>query len=153
MPALAVLSKPYELFAKALESLQPLGLIIFRLYIANVFWKSGVNKFQSWDTTIFLFEHEYSVPLLSPELAAIAGTFTELFFPVLLALGLLGRFSAFVLFVFNIIAVVSYPTLNDAGIVQHTLWGLLLLGLVTHGPGALSIDHLLKRKWSIWTKY
>ena len=153
MPALAVLSKPYELFAKALESLQPLGLIIVRLYIANVFWKSGVNKFQSWDTTIFLFEHEYSVPLLSPELAAIAGTFTELFFPVLLALGLLGRFSAFVLFVFNIIAVVSYPTLNDAGIVQHTLWGLLLLGLVTHGPGALSIDHLLKRKWSIWTKY
>lgn len=153
MSAISLLSKPYEMFAKALETLQPAGLLIVRLYIANVFWKSGVNKFQSWDTTVFLFENEYSVPLLSPELAAIAGTFTELFFPVLLALGLMGRFSAFVLFIFNIIAVVSYPTLNDAGIVQHTLWGLLLLGLVTHGPGAFSIDHLLKRKWSFWSKY
>jgi putative oxidoreductase len=62
---------------------------------------------------------------------------------VLLAFGLAGRFAAFVLFVFNIIAVISYPTLNAAGIADHQLWGLLLALLVLRGPGKLSLDHLL----------
>jgi putative oxidoreductase len=153
MSAIDLISKPYGLFSKVLDSVQPVASLILRLYVANVFWKSGVNKFQSWDSTVFLFEYEYSVPLLSPEMAAIFGTFTELFFPVLLALGLMGRFSAFVLFVFNIIAVVSYPALNDAGIVQHTLWGLILLACLAYGPGKLSLDHLLKSRWNIWARY
>lgn len=148
-----LLSKPYDLFTTSLSYLQPISDVIIRLYVANVFWKSGVNKFQSWETTVFLFEYEYSVPLLSPEVAAAAGTFTELFFPVLLVIGLMGRFSAFVLFVFNIVAVLSYPTLNDAGIVQHTLWGLLLMGLMVHGVGKLSLDQLLKSRWGVWNKY
>lgn len=148
-----LLSKPYDLFTTSLSYLQPISDVIIRLYVANVFWKSGVNKFQSWETTVFLFEYEYSVPLLSPEVAAAAGTFTELFFPVLLVIGLMGRFSAFVLFVFNIVAVLSYPTLNDAGIIQHTLWGLLLMGLMVHGVGKLSLDQLLKSRWGIWNKY
>lgn len=146
-------AKAYSLFVTALTFLQPLSDLIIRLYVANVFWKAGVNKFQSWETTLFLFEYEYSVPFLPHGVAAVLGTGVELFFPVLLALGLMGRFSAFVLFVFNIIAVVSYPTLNDAGVVQHTLWGLLLLGLTVHGVGKLSLDHLLQSKWSVWTKY
>ena len=147
------LSKPYDLFTISLSYLQPISDLIIRLYVANVFWKSGVNKFESWETTVFLFEYEYSVPFLSPEVAAAAGTFTELFFPVLLVFGLMGRFSAFVLFVFNIVAVVSYPTLNEAGIVQHTLWGLLLMGLMVHGAGKLSLDQLLKSRWGVWNKF
>lgn len=153
MSAIAIVTKPYELFARSLDLLQPIADLIIRIYVANVFWKSGVNKIQTWDSTILLFEYEYSVPLLSPETAAILGTATELVFPVLLVLGLLGRFSAFVLFVFNIIAVISYPTLNDAGIVQHTLWGLLLMASMTHGPGKLSVDHLLQTKWKFWERY
>lgn len=147
------ISRPYDLLTTSLSILQPISDFIIRLYVANVFWKSGVNKFQSWETTVFLFEYEYSVPLLSPEVAAAAGTFTELFFPVLLVLGFMGRFSAFVLFVFNIVAVLSYPTLNEAGIVQHTLWGLLLMGLMVHGVGKLSLDQLLKSRLNIWNKY
>ena len=153
MSAIAILNKPYGMFARLLDRLQPIGDLAIRLYVANVFWKSGVNKYQSWDTTVFLFEHEYSVPFLSPNTAALLGTATELIFPVLLVLGLFGRFSAFVLFVFNIVAVISYPSLNDAGIVQHTLWGLLLLALVVHGPGKLSLDHLLKIRWNFWDRY
>ena len=153
MSAIAIITKPYALFARSLDFLQPLADLIIRLYVANVFWKSGVNKYQSWDTTVFLFEYEYSVPLLSPEMAAILGTATELIFPVLLVLGVLGRFSAFVLFVFNIIAVISYPGLNDAGVTQHILWGLLLLVPVVHGPGKLSLDHLLFKRWNFWEKY
>ena len=118
-----------------------------RLWVANVFWKSGLTKIQSWDTTVALFESEYHVPLLSPELAAILGTATELTFPVLLALGLAGRFSVFVLFAFNIVAVISYPDLNEIGLKDHMYWGILLLVTLLHGSGKLSLDHILCRYW------
>lgn len=132
---------------RALERLAPLGDLAIRLYVANVFWKSGLTKFASWDTTVMLFTYEYAVPLLSPELAAGLAIVIELVFPVLLVLGLGGRFSAFVLFVFNIVAVVSYPELNEAGRQQHVVWGLLLLVPLLHGPGNLSLDHVIARRW------
>jgi len=131
-----------------LESwLAPLLDLALRLWVGAVFFQSGLTKIQSWDTTLALFENEYSVPLLPPELAAYAGTFTELFIPVLLVLGLGGRFAAAVLFVFNIVAVISYPDLSEAGIMQHQYWGLLLLVTLLHGPGRLSVDHLIRRRF------
>jgi len=132
---------------KGLDLLAPLVDLGVRLWVANVFWKSGLTKIQSFDSTVLLFEYEYQVPLLSPTVAAYLGTFTELFFPILLVLGLAGRLSAGVLFVFNIIAVLSYPGLNAAGLEQHQVWGLLLLVTLLHGPGKLSIDHFLRRKF------
>jgi putative oxidoreductase len=101
---------------------------------------------QSWDTTLSLFENEYSVPFLPPEVAAYAGTFTELFFPVLLVLGLGARFAAGVLFVFNVVAVISYPDLGEVGLKDHQYWGLLLLVPLLHGPGKVSIDHFIRRR-------
>jgi len=50
-----------------------------------------------------LFENKYNVPLLPPEFAAMLGTALELLLPVLLVLGLAGRFSAFARFAFTII--------------------------------------------------
>ena len=87
------------------------------------------------------------MPLLPPELAAYMGTFTELFFPVLLVLGLGTRFAAGVLFVFNIIAVISYPDLGEVGLKDHQYWGLLLLIPLLHGPGKISIDHFIRRRF------
>lgn len=130
---------------RLLNWLQPAYMLGLRLYLANVFLKSGLTKIQTWDSTLALFTYEYKVPLLSPEVAAVMGTTTELTFPVLLALGLAGRFAAGVLFVFNIIAATSYPELNDAGLMQHEFWGLLLLMPLLYGPGKLSVDCLLKR--------
>lgn len=134
----------HEMVAAKLQTLSPVALLALRLYVANVFIAAGLTKIQSWSTTLQLFEYEYHVPLLPPTIAAYAGTFTELFFPVLLALGLGGRVAAFVLFVFNIIAVVSYPDLNAAGIEQHKVWGLILFALLILGPGRLSIDHWIR---------
>lgn len=128
-----------------LDFLAPLGDLVIRLWVAQAFWMSGLSKFQSFDTTIQLFENEYQVPLLPPVFAAYAGTFTELFFPILLVLGLGGRFAALVLFVFNIIAVISYPELNPAGLFQHQAWGLGFMIIVLHGPGRLSLDYLISR--------
>jgi putative oxidoreductase len=128
-----------------LDRLAPLADLAVRLWVAMVFFKSGLTKIQSWDTTLLLFENEYRVPLLPPELAALLGTGIELVVPVLLALGLGGRIAAAILFAFNIVAVISYPELEGAGLVQHYVWGILLLVTLLHGPGALSLDRLLDR--------
>jgi putative oxidoreductase len=132
---------------RGLDFLSPLLDLGIRLWVADVFWKSGLTKIASWDNTVLLFENEYSVPLLSPQVAAALGTFTELVFPVFLVLGLGGRFAAFVLFVFNYIAVISYPDLNPAGLKDHMYWGILLLVLLFHGPGKISVDHFIKRRF------
>lgn len=124
-----------------------LGELINRVWVAQVFLRSGLNKLQSWDATLFLFEEEYQVPLLSPELAAWVGTGAELFFPVLLIAGLAGRFSAGVLLVFNLVAVLSYPGLNAAGIQGHQIWGTMLLVTLIRGPGLLSLDAAISALW------
>jgi len=129
-----------------LNWLSPLSILAIRLWVAWVFFKSGLTKINSWDSTLYLFEYEYAVPLLSPEMAAYLGTAAELSLPVLLALGLAGRFGAIALFIFNITAVLSYPDLNAAGIRDHQVWGIMLLVPLLHGPGKLSIDYLLCKK-------
>lgn len=133
--------------SRMLACATPLADLVARLMIAEVFWKAGVNKFQSWESTLMLFEYEYAVPLLPPELAAWIAAATELSLPVLLALGLGGRFAALGLFVFNIVAVVSYPDMSDSGRQFHVLWGIVLALLMTHGPGGWSLDALIRRKW------
>jgi putative oxidoreductase len=132
----------------ALETyLAPLLDLIVRIWLARVFFLSGLTKIQSWDSTLSLFENEYHVPFLPPELAAYMGTFTELFFPVLLVLGLGTRFAAGVLFVFNVIAVISYPDLGEVGLKDHQYWGLLLLLPLLHGPGKISVDYFIRRRF------
>lgn len=125
----------------------PLVDLAVRLWVAQAFFASGLTKIASFDSTVLLFTYEYQVPLLPPMLAAVLGTAAELVLPVLLVLGLGGRLPAAALFVFNIIAVISYPALEAAGLHEHQLWGLLLLVTLTHGPGALTLDRLLAR-WS-----
>jgi putative oxidoreductase len=135
----------YARFEKALQLLAPVVDLAVRLYIAWVFFKSGLLKFQSWESTLTLFEYEYAVPLLPPDIAAYLGTAAELGLPVLLALGLAGRFAALALFAFNIVAVISYPDLSDVGRQHHFYWGALLALLAAHGPGLLSLDGWLTR--------
>jgi putative oxidoreductase len=138
-------------FYAKLDMLSPLSILGLRLWVAWVFFNSGLTKISTWDTTLYLFEEEYAVPLLPPDVAAYLGTAAELSLPVLLALGLAGRFGALALFVFNIIAVISYPDLNAAGLRDHQVWGLMLLVPLLHGPGKLSVDFLLcQSRWGNW---
>jgi putative oxidoreductase len=131
-----------------LDRLSPAVDLAIRVFVASVFFKSGLTKIASWSSTLALFENEYAVPLLPPELAAVLGTGVELIFPVLLVLGLGSRLSAGVLFVFNVIAVASYPDLGEVGLRDHQMWGLLLVVTLLHGPGALSLDHLIGKRFS-----
>lgn len=137
---------------RGLDHLAPVADLAVRLWVAPVFFKAGLVKIQSWETTLLLFENEYHVPLLSPETAAYLGTGAELILPVLLALGLAGRFAAAALFIFNVVAVISYPALQGAGLEQHYVWGILLLVTVARGPGALSLDRLLHGLAASWPR-
>jgi putative oxidoreductase len=129
-----------------LESLQPLAQLAARLYVAQVFFLSGLTKIRDWDTTLALFEDEYQVPVLSAPVAAFMGTAGELVLPVLLALGLGGRFAAAGLFVVNVVAVLSLSDIPPAALQQHQFWGSLLLALLLWGPGRWSVDALLARR-------
>ena len=131
-----LLAKPSRILADALQ-------IILRAYMAWVFFPAGWLKLQDWDTTLFLFEEEYAVPLLSPELAAWLGTAGELIFPVLLVLGLATRLNAIGLFTVNLVAVISLADVPPAAMTQHLFWGLALAVLIVWGGGRITVDHLL----------
>lgn len=127
----------------ALNSISFLPVFGMRLWIADIFFKSGQTKLRDWDSTIALFADEYKVPVLPPELAATLGTGTELIAPVLLALGLGGRFAAAALLFMT--AVIEFTYMHfDA----HIVWALVLSLIILQGPGKLSVDYLLRKKFS-----
>lgn len=143
------LMDPTSPLARLLDKLQVPFALASRVYVSWVFLKSGYLKLSDWDQTIALFEYEYRVPLLTPHLAAIAGTAGELVFPALLLVGLFGRISALGLQAVNVFAVVSYAHVLyqegfAAAIGQHYLWGYILLALTVYGPGTWSLDHWLR---------
>ncbi|MEO8152692.1 MAG: DoxX family protein [Rhizobacter sp.] len=131
-------------FVGGLEMLQPLAQLAARFYVAQAFFLSGLTKIHDWDTTLALFNDEYKVPLLSPIIAAYAGTTGELVLPVLLLLGLGGRFAALGLSVMNVVAVMSLAEIAPAALQQHVFWGSLLIGLALWGPGKWSLDRIVE---------
>jgi len=139
--------KPLDLFAdKAEQALQmSLILLVQRLGIASVFFMSGRTKVDGLltvnESAFELFRFEYALPLVPPEVAAYAATYSEHLFPLLLALGLFTRFSATALLVMTlVIQIFVYP---DAW-PTHLSWAGLLLPLIAFGGGKLSLDRLVK---------
>lgn len=149
MQKLKIIPGAWHAFNRFFDLMAPLGDLFIRIWIARIFFMAGQTKIQNWDATIALFTMEYQVPLLSPTLAALLGTSVELMMPILLFVGLGGRLPAFILFIFNIIAVISYPyLLTSAGAVglnDHLYWGILLMLITLHGTGKLSLDTLITR--------
>jgi len=141
---LPLLDRVTPVYGVAITLIIAAAELINRLWVASVFWRSGTLKLQSWSSTLYLFQSEYAVPLLDPHTAAVIGTAVELGLPVLLALGLLGRFAAGGLVLFNITAVLSYPGLNAIGIQAHMIWSVMLLVVLFRGPGLVSVDGIVE---------
>lgn len=121
-------------------------LLVARLGIAAVFFQSGRTKVEGLltitDSTYYLFETDYKLPLVPPHLAAHMATYSEHLFPILLVLGLGTRFAALgLLGMTTVIEVFVYP---DAW-PTHLSWAAILLPLIAKGGGALSLDRLLRR--------
>jgi putative oxidoreductase len=114
--------------------------LLFRLAVASVFLKAGLNKLASWQVTVQLFRDEYKVPVLPPETAAILATTFEVGCSTLLILGLVTRVATLPLL--GMIAVIQtfvYPGAYS----EHLTWASILLFLLTRGGGRWSADHLI----------
>lgn len=140
-----------RLAATVVGPLNPLFLLTLRAYVSWQFLKSGWLKLQDWETTQYLFQEEYHVPLVPPDFAAVVGTAGEIAFPLLLIVGLLGRYAALGLSAVNVMAVVAYAHVLmsegfEAALGQHYLWGLMLVIVIVFGPGRLSVDAVLARR-------
>ena len=115
-----------------------------RLAVATVFWNSAMTKLANWDTAVALFVDEYKVPLIAPEILAYVTVSIELTTPVLLVLGLLTRPTAAILLGMTaVIEIFVYPLAWPT----HIQWAAMLLILLCRGPGRLSMDHLLWRRF------
>ncbi len=117
-----------------------------RFGMALVFWRSAQSKLASWDTTLTLFREEYRVPLLPPDIAAYLAVSVELTTPILLVLGLATRAgAAAMLGMALVIQLFVYPENYP----DHILWAGPLLYLILRGPGTVSLDHLVRRRFGI----
>ena len=118
-----------------------------RVFPAAVFWQSGQTKVAGWHlkpSAISLFENEYQLPLIDPTIAAYISAFSEHFFPVLLVIGLATRLSALALLCMTaVIEIFVYPGAWPT----HGVWATCFLVLIARGPGLLSLDHLIARKF------
>jgi putative oxidoreductase len=118
--------------------------IFMRAGPALVFWRSGQQKLASWDTTVMLFKEEYRVPLLPPEFAACLATGVEHVAPIMLVLGLGARLGAAAMLAMTMtIQLFVYPESYPS----HILWAGPLLYILLRGPGMLSVDHAIRRRW------
>jgi putative oxidoreductase len=140
-PVLALAGRILALLDRVPYALLALPL---RVAVATVFWNSAMAKLANWDTTLALFSDEYQVPLLPPEIAANMAFSIEITTPVLLVLGLLTRVAALVLLgMTTVIEIFVYPQAWPT----HIQWAAMLLVLLCRGPGAISLDYLIRRSF------
>ena len=138
---------PFALFARLAGKALPLDLLLLiqRIGIAAIFFQSGRTKVDGWftlsDSTFFLFENDYALPLLPPAPAAYVATVAEHVFPILLVLGLFTRLSASALLGMTLVIQIfvyadAWPT--------HLSWAGLLLPLIAMGGGRAALDRAFR---------
>jgi len=158
-PIVGLIGSIVTLFSRIPDSLIAL---IGRFSIAAIFWKSGQTKIEGFavdlvagefqfgwpqlsDSALELFRSEYRLPLLPPELAAPLAAFGEHVFPILILLGLATRFSSLALLIMTLtIQIFVYPDAYPT----HGVWATVLLVLIARGPGVISLDHWLDKRYA-----
>ena len=118
----------------------PLLDVFIRLWLAGIFWASGMVKLQSWTTALYLSAHEYPVSWLDPVTAAWLGEAIEIVCPPLLVFGLATRFAALPMLILSLVIQFSYQALD-----QQLFWAVLFGWFVVRGAGPISLDALIGR--------
>jgi len=114
--------------------------VFIRLWLAGIFWVSGMVKLHSWTTALYLSAHEYPVSWLDPVTAAWLGETIEIVCPPLLVFGLATRFAALPMLILSLVIQFSFQALD-----QHLFWAILLGWFVVKGAGPISLDALIGR--------
>ncbi len=125
-----------------------LALLGARVAVGLVFWRSGNTKvdqdFMLTDSTFYLFEYEYALPLIPPQIAAYMAAYAELTLPLLLWIGLGSRFASAGLLIMTLtIQFFVYPQSWP----EHMLWAGLLAVILAKGPGQASADYLIRKRF------
>jgi putative oxidoreductase len=127
--------------------LAPLVLLAIRLWMADIFFRSGLLKIQNLSGAVFLFTEIHPVPFVAPWLAAYLVTTIELVCPTLLTLGLAARLAAVPMLAMAVVIQFVVGSADPAFyLTEHYYWMLMLGVVITQGPGRLSLDHLLARR-------
>lgn len=148
--------------SEAIFKIIPESLILFvaRFSIAAVFWRSGQTKIEGFsldliamkvelglprlaESTGFLFEYEYDLPLIPPMIAAVLATVAEHLLPILILSGLFTRLAGFGIAMMTLVIQLfvypdAYPT--------HATWLAIALLLMYRGAGVFSLDHWLAKR-------
>lgn len=114
--------------------------LAIRLWLAQLFFVSGVLKLTHWQTALDLAANEYPVSWMTPVTAAYTGVSIELIGAVLLAAGFLTRYAALPLLILSLVIQFSYLPFDN-----QLFWSALFGWYAIHGAGALSIDALVRR--------
>ena len=142
-PSVGFFLETYKVCTQFLEIwIMSVLVLLMRLWMARIFWYSGLTKISSWESTLYLFEYEYQVPFLSVQIAAYCATFFELVCPVFLTIGLLTRFASLPLLVMTLVIQFTYLDATD-----HYHWFMILSCILCYGPGKFSLDNLLCKFW------
>lgn len=141
-----LISKTIQIYLSIIKVLEkialPLLVLFMRVWMAKIFWYSGLTKISNWQSTVFLFKEEYKVPFIPPEIAASFATSFELACPVLLVFGFATRLATLPLLAMTAVIQFTYIDLID-----HRYWAMLLALILFYGPGSLSLDHLIFKKF------
>ena len=140
---MTILEKPIALALRIRGLLEAVPfdalILVARIATFSVFFRSGLVKLDDWNATLSLFQNEYHVPVLPPEIAATLAASMELGLSSLVLVGLFTRLSA--LGLLGMVAVIQtfvYPMAWP----DHIQWLAFMLFIVCRGPGRLSLDHL-----------
>jgi putative oxidoreductase len=128
--------------------------LVLRVTVAIPFWRSGLTKWDGFlemsQSNIFLFQHHFKLHLFGSEIAypipktmAFLSGVAEIVLPILLVLGLATRFAALALLVMTGIIQLTIP---DGWLSFHLPWAAMLLAVLVHGPGRVSLDHMIRER-------
>lgn len=94
------------------------------------------------DATFQLFETQYAALPLPPAVAAYLFTYAEFILPICLVIGFATRFAALLLLVMT--ALIQVYLMPELWWPTHVYWGAILMVLMSVGPGAISVDALIR---------
>ena len=114
--------------------------LLIRLWLAKIFFVSGVLKLTHWQTAVDLATHEYPVSFMSPLTAACVGVSIEVGGATLLALGLMTRYAAVPMMIISVVIQVAYMPFDS-----QLFWAALFGWYAVCGAGPISMDNLLRR--------
>ena len=156
-----IIAKLVALCAVIPYALVALGL---RLVIARVFFLSGQTMIEgpvipfNWigrdvsfsvvlpseikDATFQLFQTQYANLPMPPTVATYLFAYADFVLPICLVVGFATRFAALGLIIMTVLMAVY--VMPDALWTTHVYWIAILMVLMSVGPGAISIDALIR---------